>query len=154
MNFNTFNNANIDTANVTSVREMIFKHAQEKANALAEEKKQDVMASVKNDVMQSARVSFANQKTIQFGNLTKEPEESKKVNDSVDKNKQEQNQQPQLKHNIQNVENNVYIQSVQNEIMNSVRNQFTGKSSLNESLKFLNTQAAINTFNKNIFKTN
>ena len=55
---------------------------------------------------------------------------------------------PQLKHNIQSVDNSRYTNSMRDETMTAARNQYGGRrANLMATLNFLNTQAAIRMVN-------
>ena len=144
-NYNlTGSKPNIDYGEVKSVKELIFNKAREKSAELAAEKESDMTFSVQNDVMEQARTSISNNKIKPFGILTQNTPNQ----DKLEVNKINQNTIKPLKHNIQSVDNSVYTASMREETMNAARNQFRKKTTLVESLKFLNTQAAINMVNK------
>ncbi len=145
-NYNLGLGLNIDTNEVSSVREMIFNRAKEKSSSLATEREESMTSSVKDDVMESARNSIVNKSAKPlFGNLTQniKPSENTGI---VEQNIQETT--PQLKHNIQSVSTQKYTDSMRDETMFAARNQYHKRASLNETLKFLNTQAAIQMVSK------
>lgn len=145
-NYNLGLGLNIDTNEVSSVREMIFNRAKEKSSSLVAEKEENMTSSVKNDVMDSARASIVNKNAKPlFGNLTQN------IKSAEDTGVVEQNAQkitPQLKHNVQSVNNQKYTDSMRDETMLAARNQYNRRASLNETLQFLNTQAAIQMVSK------
>lgn len=130
----------IDASEVSSVREMIFNRAREKSSSLAAEKEESMTSSVRNDVMASARDSISQSGMKPFGNLTQNvrPAEVPPVPEV---------NVPQLKHNIQSVDNTKYTDSMRNETMNAARSQYGKRENLMDTLKFLNTQAAIRMIN-------
>ncbi len=133
----------IDMGDVKSVKELIFNKAREKSASLASEKEENMTFSVQNDVMQDARTSISGGRIKPFGVLTKNtpvPDTPQVVNPTFDDTRQ-------LKHNVQSVDNNVYTASMRDEAMNAARNHYRNKPTLMESLKFLNTQAAIKMVN-------
>ncbi len=151
MNNYGFTNARpgIDMSEVASVKDMIFNKAREKSASLASEREENMTQSVQNDVMQNARSSVMNNRMKPFGNLTKN------TNSFETELKQPELVQgdipdkiPQLKHNVQSVDNSVYTASMRDEAMNEARKQYSRKPTLMETLNFLNTQAAIRMVNK------
>ena len=86
-----------------------------------------------------------------FGNLTQniktETEQNSTVIQNVPEVKPKENI-PQLKHNIQSVDNSTYTNSMRDETMAAARNQYGRRGNLMETLNFLNTQAAIRMVNK------
>lgn len=134
----------IDTSEVSSVREMIFNRAREKSSSLAAEKGESFTESVKDDVMSSARNSITGERIKPFGNLTQQhvkPVESQPEPVQIQ-------DVPKLKHNIQSVDPAKFTDSMRDETMAAARNQYGRRGNLNETLKFLNTQAAIRMVNK------
>ena len=126
---------------------MIFNKAREKSSSLAQEKEENMTASLQNDVMNQARASIAGSRIKPFGNLTQSTSKSSTseiINPQVDITQEI----PKLKHNVSSADNSVYTASMRDETMNAARNQFSRRTSLTESLKFLNTQAAIRMVNK------
>lgn len=132
----------IDLTDVSSVKEMIFTRAREKSSSLAAEKEEVMTKSVQNDVMSEARASISSTRMKPFGGLTAGVKETESLT------RKEQVEEPQLKHKIESIDNSVYTASMRDEAMNAARNQYSKKSSLTESLNFLNTQAAIKMVNK------
>ncbi len=151
MNNYGFTNARpgIDMSEVASVKDMIFNKAREKSASLASEREESMTQSVQNDVMQDARSSVMNNRMKPFGNLTKNTnsfETELKQPEPVQENIPDKI--PQLKHNVQSVDNSVYTASMRDEAMNEARKQYSRKPTLMETLNFLNTQAAIRMVNK------
>lgn len=151
MNNYGFTNARpgIDMSEVASVKDMIFNKAREKSASLASEREESMTQSVQNDVMQNARSSVMNNRMKPFGNLTKNTnsfETELKQPEPVQENIPDKI--PQLKHNVQSVDNSVYTASMRDEAMNEARKQYSRKPTLMETLNFLNTQAAIRMVNK------
>ncbi len=142
-NYNvTGSSPSIDYGDVKNVKEMIYNKAREKSLSLVRGSEEQMTSSIQNDVMDNARNSISSSRMKPFGFLTKtdpEPVLQEEVS-NVDV--------PQLKHNIQSVDNSVYTASMRNETMNVARNQFSRKPTLMETLNFLNTQAAIKMVSK------
>ena len=130
----------IDMSEVASVKEMILNKAREKSESISAGKED----SVRNDVMNEARASIANPNIKPFGLITKT---SAKINEPVVEKSIEEDI-PKLKHNVQSADNSVYTASMRDEVMNAASSGYRKRTSLNESLKFLNTQAAIRLVSK------
>ena len=141
----------IDMSEVASVKEMIFNRAKEKSSSLATEREEGMTQAVQNDVMASARASITGSRKP-FGNLTQNIKTETEQNSTVIQNVPKVNPQeniPQLKHNIQSVDNSTYTNSMRDETMAAARNHYGGRrGNLMETLNFLNTQAAIRMVNK------
>jgi len=137
----------IDMGEISSVREMIFSRAKEKSASLAAEKEENMTASLQNDVMNQARTSVTGSRIKPFGGLTQSTSNISAKSEPVVEESTKPNVQP-LKHNVSTADNSVYTASIRDDVMNSARNQYSRKTSLMESLNFLNTQAAIRLANK------
>ena len=143
-NYNvTGSSPSIDYGDVKNVKEMIFNKAREKSLSLVKDSEEHMTSSIQNDVMNNARNSISSSRMKPFGLLTKTQQET-----SLQEKVSETKDLPQLKHNVQSVDNSVYTASMRNETMNVARNQFSRKPTLMESLNFLNTQAAIKMVSK------
>lgn len=139
----------IDMSEVASVKEMIFNRAKEKSSALATEREEGMTQAVQNDVMTSARESIGNSRIKPFGDLTQNIKTEATQQTSAPQETTVQENIPQLKHNIQSVDNSRYTNSMRDETMTAARNQYSGRrGNLMETLNFLNTQAAIRMVNK------
>lgn len=135
----------IDMSEISSVKEMILNKAREKSAVISSDKED----SVKNDVMQEARASLSGARNKPFGLLTKITAEPEKTEPIIPSEPEQIHEEiPQLKHNVQSADNSVYTASMRNEVMNAARGQYKKRTSLTESLNFLNTQAAIRLVNK------
>ena len=143
-NYNiTGSSPSIDYGDVKNVKEMIFNKAREKSLSLVKDSEEQMTSSIQNDVMDNARNSISSSRMKPFGLLTKTQLETP-LQEEVSKT----NDLPQLKHNVQSVDNSVYTASMRNETMDVARNQFSRKPTLMETLNFLNTQAAIKMVSK------
>ena len=139
----------IDMSEVASVKEMIFNRAKEKSSSLATEREEGMAHAVQNDVMTSARESIGNSRIKPFGDLTQNIKTESTQQTSAPQETTTQQNIPQLKHNIQSVDNSRYTNSMRDETMTAARNQYGGRrGNLMETLNFLNTQAAIRMVNK------
>jgi len=151
----------IDVAEVSSIKRLILQRAQEKQNA-------DSHAE-KNEVMNDARTSVAPNKPKLFGGLTSayKAQETVQTNEhaierstSAPTPKTEvvcaesvqivpnNSTVKQLKHSVASVQDSVYTNAVRDEVMYSATGAYRQKTSLNETLRFLNTQAAISLVKK------
>lgn len=138
----------IDMSEVASVKEMIFNRAKEKSSALATEREEGMAQAVQNDVMTSARESIGNSRIKPFGDLTQNIKTESTQQTSATQETTTQQNIPQLKHNIQSVDNSRYTNSMRDETMTAARNQYGGRrANLMATLNFLNTQAAIRMVN-------
>ena len=138
----------IDMSEVASVKEMIFNRAKEKSSALVTEREEGMAQAVQNDVMTSARESIGNSRIKPFGDLTQNIKTESTQQTSAPQETTTQQNIPQLKHNIQSVDNSRYTNSMRDETMTAARNQYGGRrANLMATLNFLNTQAAIRMVN-------
>ena len=138
----------IDMSEVASVKEMIFNRAKEKSSSLATEREEGMAQAVQNDVMTSARESIGNSRIKPFGDLTQNIKTESTQQTSAPQETTTQQNIPQLKHNIQSVDNSRYTNSMRDETMTAARNQYGGRrANLMATLNFLNTQAAIRMVN-------
>ncbi len=138
----------IDMSEVASVKEMIFNRAKEKSSALATEREEGMAQAIQNDVMTSARESIGNSRIKPFGDLTQNIKTESTQQTSAPQETTTQQNIPQLKHNIQSVDNSRYTNSMRDETMTAARNQYGGRrTNLMATLNFLNTQAAIRMVN-------
>ena len=138
----------IDMSEVASVKEMIFNRAKEKSSALATEREEGMAQAIQKDVMTSARESIGNSRIKPFGDLTQNIKTESTQQTSAPQETTTQQNIPQLKHNIQSVDNSRYTNSMRDETMTAARNQYGGRrANLMATLNFLNTQAAIRMVN-------
>ena len=142
----------IDRAETASVKDAIFKRAREKAQTITEEKSENYTAQVQNDIMEIARENVKSSPMNPFNqfmdNLGIANGQSEKVVDPLDKiqpkselPKLEEIYTKELKRNIESVSDKTFAKSVKEETMSAARQQF--RTTLNTTLNFLNTQAAI-----------
>ena len=144
----------IDRKETASIKDAIFRRAREKARELTEEKAENYTAEVQNDVMDIARETLQpspmnpfNQFMENLGIQNAQREISKSI-EEIEKPKVE-NENPKLeeiytkeiKHNIESISDKAFANAVQTETMEEARRQF--RTNLNETLSFLNAQAAI-----------
>ncbi len=146
INFN-FNSGKDD---FTSLKEAIFKRAREKAEALNNEVKDSYTSDVKADIMESARISVRNNPFINLIDT-----EEKDVQGSIIS--KEQSAKPEILHskNVDytrkgkgrrfpsRINNELYTAAVREGTMREASATIRQNQNVMNSLKFLNTQAAI-----------
>lgn len=141
----------IDNSAVASVKDMILNRAKEKAASMTKEQNEATTSSVQNDVMAQARASITDSKP-RFGMLSSAKNsvaETQKQSVQETTNNTSEDTTPQLKRNIQSVDSSTYNNSMRDETMTALKNQYSGRRmNLSQSLQFLNTQAAIQTLSK------
>ncbi len=156
INFN-FNSGKED---FTSLKEAIFKRAREKAEALNNEVKESYTSDVKADIMESARISVRNNPFI---NLT---EDEEKIEEAVKSDIKEQSARPTILHSKDidyskrgknrrfpsRINNELYTAAVREGAMREASATIRQNQNVMNSLKFLNTQAAI-ALNKRFINT-
>ena len=147
INFN-FNSGKED---FTSLKEAIFKRAREKAEALNKEVKDSYTSDVKADIMESARISVRNNPFINL--IDTEEIEDKQVENISS----ESTVKPEILHsrNIDytrkgksrrfpsRINNELYTAAVREGAMREASATIRQNQNVMNSLKFLNTQAAI-----------
>lgn len=146
----------IDRKETASIKDAIFKRAREKAQALTEEKAENYESEVQNDVMDIARETLQpspmnpfNQFMENLGIQNGQKEISKSIGEIETPKPKPANENPKLeeiytneiKHNIESISDKAFANAVQKETMEEARRQF--RTNLNETLSFLNAQAAI-----------
>lgn len=136
-----------------ALKEMIFKRAKERAEALSTEAQDTYTSSVKNDVMELARNSFvANKNPFSIDTF------NKKQNDEIVK--EEATTHPLEsqglgfeKRVVENIKSQISftnklanehaVKSTVNETMSDARKDFSSKSNFIGALEFLNSQATV-----------
>ena len=144
----------IDRKETASIKDAIFKRAREKARELTEAKSENYTAEVQNDVMDIARETLQpspmnpfNQFMENLGIQNGQKEISKAIEEAatpkpVNENpKLEEIYTNEIKHNIESISDKAFANAVQTETMEEASRQF--RTNLNETLSFLNAQAAI-----------
>lgn len=139
INFN-LNSGNDD---YNSLKEAIFKRAREKAEALNSELKSSYTSDVKNDIMDSARISVRNNPFI---NLLEEPvevestpqiKERKEIHHSREWTSSKSRRMPSR------INNELYTAAIREGAMREASETIRQNQNIMNSLRFLNTQAAI-----------
>lgn len=139
-------NSIVSNSEQDALKDMIFKRARERAQAITEEVQSDYTNSVKNDIMGLARDSFVASKNP-FSQLV-EQQEPEVVEERVEPEEIgfARRQVKEIKAQIGNNNklNNADIASKEVQLaMASARQDFSKKTSFMGALEFLNSQASI-----------
>ena len=141
-----------------ALKDLIFKRAKERAEALANKTQEQYNKSVQNDVMEDARASLTTETNNPFSKFLIESDkfESKIKEQNVEKEKNEGIGFPSkgndIRKGIEARENIIKEEVVKTEIsknMEVARRNFENKSSFMGALNFLNTQSTIALVGKN-----
>lgn len=151
-------NLNSNNNDYNSLKEAIFKRAREKAEALNSELKTNYTSDIKNDIMESARISVRNNP---FMNLFEEENvDTKGEVETV-------SERPVIYHShdyeksfagrkrsnfSSRINNELYASAVRDSAMREASETLRQNRNVMDSLKFLNTQAAI-ALNKSFLST-
>ena len=151
-------NLNSNNNDYNSLKEAIFKRAREKAEALNSELKTNYTSDIKNDIMESARISVRNNP---FMNLFEEENvDTKGEVETV-------SERPVIYHSRDyeksfagrkrsnfpsRINNELYASAVRDSAMREASETLRQNRNVMDSLKFLNTQAAI-ALNKSFLST-
>lgn len=142
---------------VNDLKELIFKRAQERADAMAKDAQNSYMDSFKNDLMDIARNSLTDKKnpfyiektTTETTNIAKsetKPETKSEITQSVDNVGFKNSNVADIKQHIENKDRLVKESFSKNEIsqnMRSARHDIENKRTFTGALEFLNSQASI-----------
>ena len=136
-----------------ALKEMIFKRAQERAQALCEDTQKNYTDDIHNDVMELARNSFIAPKNP-FSEKVEEKAIEKKGNINNDltleigfAKRHISEIKAQINYRNQNINKNIAENEI-NRAMESSKEEFKQKRSFTGALEFLNTQASINIASK------
>ncbi len=140
-------NLNSGKEDFTSLKEAIFRRAREKAEALNSEVKESYTNDIKADVMESARISVRNNPFVNLLEERETPVENKHVSEV---------KRPEILHsrNIEfkrtkskrfpsRINSELYTAAVREGTMREASETLRQNQNVLNSLKFLNTQAAI-----------
>lgn len=146
---------------IEALKDMIFKRARERAEALSKDAQENYTTSMQNDIMENARISFNTNKNP-FSTINNETETktySKKEIDYFEKEVQNHDNdnigfeikkaeqikaQIELKNKISHKEN---INNMLNDTISDTRKDFVSRSNFMGALDFLNSQATITLIN-------
>ncbi len=136
-------NSLVSNSEQEALKEMIFKRARERAQAITNEIQSDYTTSVQNDVMDLARESF-NVTKNPFAQTTKS--ETKPTDEKNDEIGFAKRQVKEIKFQITSNNKNINYDITSRELeatMNQAREDFSKKPSFMGALNFLNSQASI-----------
>lgn len=139
-------NSIVSNSEQEALKEMIFKRARERAQAITDEVQADYTTSVQNDVMELARDSLIQSKNP-FAQMIDSPKpevvEEKDETDEIGFAKRQVKEiKTQISNNSRINTADIASREVQ-QAMASARMDFTKKSSFMGALEFLNSQASI-----------
>ena len=142
MNKRSFNSI-VSNTEQEALKDMIFKRARERAQAMNEEVQNSYTGLIQNDVMDLARDSFVAQKNP-FSQIVENVEvESAKKEQEIGFAKRHVKEIKSQISNKQKVVNNEIINSQVENAMADARGEFARKKSFMGALDFLNSQASI-----------
>ena len=151
-------NSYVNRQEADALKEMIFRRARERAEAMAQEINSSYTNDVQNDVMDLARASFrARCNPFSMEEPVKEQKEVKETQEiSSQENTQEQIGFAPRKTNLQAAKIAHTHNAIQNKFtlgaleasMNDAKNEFRPSKNFTGALEFLNTQGSISLVNK------
>ena len=139
-------NTTVSSQEAEALKEMIFKRARERAQALNQEVQSDYTTAIQNDIMDLARDSFVATKNP-FS--CQEENEKHETNNNEDKAREigfAKREVHEIKKQIEIKNKNSNTDFVQNEIestMSAASENYSKKTSFIGALEFLNSQASI-----------
>lgn len=149
---NSILNKTVSSQEAEALKEMIFKRARERAEALAKDVQEDYTSNIQNDVMDLARNSFTSNKNP-FA-IKEYPKEESIVENNF--NQKEDNKQYEIgfqQRSLSEIKAQIHYRNKEitetnthkeiAETMNVARSEFINKKSFTGALEFLNSQASI-----------
>ncbi len=140
-------NLNSGKEDFTSLKEAIFRRAREKAEALNTEVKESYTNDIKADVMESARISVRNNPFVNLLEEREEPVVNKPVKEIEHKEILHSGniefKKSRTKRFPSRINNELYTAAVREGTMREASETLRQNQNVLNSLKFLNTQAAI-----------
>ncbi len=140
-------NLNTGKEDFHSLKEAIFKRAREKAEALNREVKESYTDDIKSDVMESARISVRNNPFINLleeREIVEEKQPVKEVNRPEILHSREVNyKRTKTRRFPSKINNELYTAAVREGMMREASETIRQNQNVLNSLRFLNTQAAI-----------
>ena len=144
-------NSIVSNSEQDALKEMIFKRARERAQAITDEVQSNYTTNIQNDIMELARNSFVSSKNpfsqlveTKKEEIIEEPKETDKTNtQEIGFAKRQINE---IKSQINSKNNSTSADIANKEVelaMASARMDFTKKASFMGALEFLNSQASI-----------
>lgn len=153
MNNHALNNFIVSQSEVAALKEMIFKRASERAQALTDEVQSSYTSSIQLDVMDLARDSFVSSKNPFSQKVEQEIKTSAVESETKTETKSETPEigfakrsveeiKSQIHYRNMNVNSNIVNREVES-TMDEARADFSKKSTFMGALDFLNSQASI-----------
>lgn len=153
MNNHALNNFIVSQSEVAALKEMIFKRASERAQALTDEVQSSYTSSIQLDVMDLARDSFVSSKNPFSQNVEEEIKSSTVEPETKMETKSETPEIGFAKRNVEEIKSQIHYRNmnVNSDIanrevestMDEARAEFGKKSTFMGALDFLNSQASI-----------
>ena len=153
-----YNNSIVSRSETEALKEMIFKRARERAEALNADTQEQYTTSVQRDVMDIARDSFVSTtKNNPFAQIVEKAEAKAKAEPVKEEEKKEEIGFPQritsdVKSQIEYKNKTIKENIVKTEVTSNMieaRNEFANKKTIMGALNFLNSQASIALVNGN-----
>jgi hypothetical protein len=142
-------NSIVSRSEQEALKEMIFKRAQERAQALSENTNKEFTDNIHNDVMELARQSFVAPRNpfsekVEEKTANIEEKNNEELALEIGFGKRHINEiKAQINYRTQNLNKDLSENEI-NKAMESTKNDFQHKRSFTGALEFLNTQAALN----------
>ena len=139
----------VSRSETEALKEMIFKRAKERAEALNKETQTQYTSAIQNDVMDIARESFAaSDRSNPFAKIIEIPEEKKEQNSEKKvenigfKQRISENIKSEIEHKNKVIKEDIINMEVTSNMIEA-RNEFANKKTIMGALNFLNSQASI-----------
>jgi len=139
----------VSRSETEALKEMIFKRARERAEALGKDTQKQYTTAIQNDVMDIARESFsASDRSNPFAKIIETPEENKepaaekKAEDIGFKQKINENIKSEIENRNKTIKEDIAKIEVTSNMLQA-RNEFANKKTIMGALNFLNSQASI-----------
>lgn len=153
MNNHALNNFIVSQSEVAALKEMIFKRASERAQALTDEVQSSYTSSIQLDVMDLARDSFVSSKNPFSQNVEQENKNSTIKSETKMETKSETPEIEIAKRSIKEIKSHIYHGNMRvnsniankevESTMDEARADFGKKTTFMGALDFLNSQASI-----------
>ena len=144
-----YKNSIVSRSETEALKEMIFKRARERAEALNKDTQTQYTTAIQKDVMDIARESFtAANRNNPFAKVIEKTEEKqqtieeKKAEDIGFKQRINENVKSQIEYKNKTIKENIVNMEVTSNMLEA-RNEFANKKTIMGALNFLNSQASI-----------
>lgn len=135
-------NSTVSSQEAEALKEMIFKRARERAQALAEDVQSSYTSSMQNEVMDLARDSFVANKNP-FSQIVEEAKKTEEETQEIGFAKRQVNEIKAQIESRNKVANSELASYQVNSAMLATRGEFVKKAGFMGALNFLNSQATI-----------